>query len=307
MAPRSFRPRPVLAVVTALGMLALSACGVLGGGDGGTGVTDDAASRYQTVVIAMPDWTGGQATAAMAAHLLQQDLGISVALRRTSQEAAWDALGTGEVHAIMEDWGALPEKTGLYVERKRNVIDAGELGITGRVGWYVTREFADAHPGALRAGNLDDYAEELGGKLLQGDPYYATHDKAVIEDLDLPYRPAATGSESALIEEITAADRDGTPVLAYFWRPHWLHTEVDLAEVELPAGSYPHVRLRKYLNAYFAGTGGEAAALLRGFSWTEEEQNEVAGLIADGLTPRTAAARWAGAHPDRVREWLEPG
>jgi glycine betaine/proline transport system substrate-binding protein len=295
--------RPLTALAALACLPAASGCGLL---PGGGGEEPSPAGEQTYVVLAMPDWTGGQATAAMAAHVLENEVGVPVELRTGDQETSWDELATGGVDAILEDWGALPEKRELYVEGKKNVTDAGPLGITGQVGWYVPRGFADAHPDVLRAENLDAYAEDLGGELLHADPYYATLDEEIIDDLGLDYRPVAAGSEQALLDTVAAASGGGPPVLAYLWRPHWLHTEVDLAQVRLPEDeAYPQIELRKYVNTYFLEHGAEAAAFLRDFTWTEDEQNAVARLIAeDGLTPRAAAEQWATNHPERVDDWL---
>jgi glycine betaine/proline transport system substrate-binding protein len=299
---RSRLRRPLAALASLASLLSLSGCGLLpGGGEEEPG----AAGEFGLVVIAMPDWTGGQATAAMAAYVLENELEVPVELREGDQETSWDELAAGGVDAIMEDWGALPGRRELYVEGKENVTDAGALGITGQVGWYVPRGYADAHPRVLRAENLDAFAGDLGGELLHADPYYATRDEEIIDELGIDYRPVAVGNEDALLDTVTDASSSGHPVLTYLWRPHWLHTEVELAEVALPEDSYPRIELRKYLNTYFLDNGGEAAAFLRDFTWSEEEQNAVAHLIAeDGLTPRGAAEQWATNHPERVAEWL---
>lgn len=299
--------RRTLAAVPLLLAVAATACAVLPGAE-----EEGAAGDFDTVVIAKPDWTGGQATAAMAAYVIEHELGVNVDLRSGDQETAWDQLATGGIDAIMEDWGALPDRRELYVEQKGNVTDAGPLGITGRVGWYVPQRFAEAHPEVLRAENLNAFADDLGGRLLEADPYYATRDQEIIDELGLDYRPVPVGSEDALLAEVTDASLGHTPpVLAYLWQPHWVFTEADLAEVELPpqkdAGDpyYPAIELRKYLNTYFLDHGGRAAAFLRDFTWTAEEQNAVARLIAEeGYTPRRAAEEWASHHPDRVADWL---
>jgi glycine betaine/proline transport system substrate-binding protein len=288
--------QPLLAGVGALCLVAMSGCSLA------EGVAADEAGP--PVVIAVPSWPGGQANAAVAAYVLEHELGIPVQRVETDQEDAWDRLGRGSIQAILEDWGAVPDKTELYVEHRGHVVDAGALGITGHVGWYVPRAFAEAHPEALDWRHLGEFADELGGRVLQSDPQFATREAAIIEDLGLDLSPAPTGSEDALIEEIARAGADGTPLLTYFWQPHWLTTEVELAEIELP-GYYPRIELHKYLNADFAEEGGEAAAFLRNFSWSEEDQNEVAALIAhEGLTPFTAAERWVTEHPDTVAAWL---
>ncbi|MDT0347255.1 glycine betaine ABC transporter substrate-binding protein [Streptomyces litchfieldiae] len=288
---------PLLAGVGALCLVPMSACSLAEGMVAG--------DEPEPVVISMPAWPGGQANAAVAAYVLENELGVPVQRIETDQEDAWDGLGSGSIQAILEDWGAVPDKTELYVERKEYVVDAGGLGITGHVGWYIPRSFAEEHPQVLDWHHLNDFAEVLGGRLLQADPQFATRDEAIIEDLGLDLRPAAAGSEDALVERIYRAGADGTPLLTYFWQPHWLSTEVELAEVELP-GYYPRIELRKYLNAEFAEEGGEAADFLRDFSWSEEDQNEVAQLIAhDGLTPTAAAERWVTEHPDTVAAWLD--
>ncbi|MGK5531229.1 glycine betaine ABC transporter substrate-binding protein [Streptomyces sp. URMC 129] len=290
------RRHPLLAGVGALCLVATSACGVAERVTGG--------AEAAPVHIAMPDWPGGQANAAVAAHVLETELGVEAVTHPTDQATAWDAIGDGAIQAILEDWGALPEQTELHVELRADVVDAGALGITGHAGWFVPAEFARAHPRALQWRHLNDFADLLGGRILQGDPQFATRDEAVIEELGLDLRPVAAGSEDALVEEIYEAGTGGTPLLAYFWQPHWLTTEVELAEVRLP-GYYPRIELRKYLNADFAAEGGEAAAFLRNFSWTADDQNAVAGLIAhDGLSPAAAAERWVAAHPDTVASWL---
>ncbi|RKN05213.1 glycine betaine ABC transporter substrate-binding protein [Streptomyces radicis] len=288
--------QPLLAGACALCLAAVSACSLA------EGVLDE--GEPTPVLIAVPDWPGGQANAAVAAYVLEEELGIPVERFEADQAAAWDALGDGSIQAILEDWGALPEKAELYVERKEYVVDAGALGITGHVGWYVPRAFAEEYPEALDWHHLNDFTDQLGGQLLQGDPRFATRDEAIIEDLGLDLRPRSAGSEDALVEEIHRADAYDIPLLTYFWEPHWLSSQVDLAEVELP-GYYPRIELRKYLNAEFAADGGDAAAFLRNFSWTAQDQNAVAGLIAhEGLTPAAAAERWVTEHPDTVASWL---
>ncbi len=302
---------------TALALALLTGCT--------SGSGSASAGEYEEVVIAVPAWAGGQANAAVAAHVLREELGVHVRLRSLTQNQAWDLLGDGSVQAILEDWGALPEKRRLYTAQRMSVVAAGELGPTGSVGWYVPGEVADTHPGVLEWEKLNDFTglfstdETDGrGRLLTGDPADASHDAALIDSLELDYTPVASGGEEQLIEALRGAARGGSPLLAHWWQPHWLHEELELAEVELPphtagchreggsdACGYPEIELRKFLNAGFAENGGRAAEFLADFSWSAEEQNEVARMIAaEGMTPEGAAARWAEENADRVAQWL---
>ncbi|SOD61988.1 glycine betaine/proline transport system substrate-binding protein [Streptomyces zhaozhouensis] len=286
----------LLAGLGALGLVLASACDLPGEVLG-----DD---EPEPVRIAVTDWPGARANAAVVAYLLEEELGVPVEKVETDPGAAWDQLGVGDTQVLLEDWGALPDRTRLHVEQREDVVDAGELGIEGHVGWYIPGEFARANPEVLDWRHLNDFADELRGEVLQADPGFATRDEAIIEELGLDLTPVAAGSEDALIDEIHQAGARGTPLLAYFWQPHWLATKVELAEVELP-DYYPSIPLRKYLNAEFAEAGGEVVDFLRAFSWSERDQNTVAALIAgQGMTPGAAAERWVAENPDTVAAWL---
>ncbi|MDT0265265.1 glycine betaine ABC transporter substrate-binding protein [Streptomyces sp. DSM 44915] len=294
---RRLAARRLLAAGGALGLICVSACDVPGGLIG--------ADEPEPIRIAVTDWPGARANAAVVAYLLEEELGVPIEKVETEPAAAWAELGEGTTQVLLEDWGGLPELARLHVTQRGDVVGAGELGITGHVGWFIPGAFAEANPDALNWRNLNDYAEQLGGTVLQGDPRFATRDEAIIDELGLELTAVAAGSEDALVDEIYQAGAGGTPLLAYFWQPHWLATKVELAEVELP-GYYPSITLRKYLNAEFAEEGGEVVDFLRAFSWSAEDQNAVAELIAgQGMTPRAAAERWVGENEDTVAAWLE--
>lgn len=71
------------------------------------------------------------------------------------------------------------------------------------------------------------------------------------------------------------------------------------------ACAHPHTALRKYLNADFARSGGAAAAFLKKFKWTTEDQNQVSLMIADRkLTPAEAAKKWVDGHRSTWKAWL---
>ncbi|SFB85586.1 glycine betaine ABC transporter substrate-binding protein [Streptomyces aidingensis] len=328
----SRRGRSALPVRVLLATLtALSTLGMLGGcvpgsarGQEDTGAAASAGFDGK-VSIAVPGWAGGQANAAVAAYVLEHQLGVPVELVDTDPDRAWDLLDSGEVHIVLEDWGASPDKQELYIRRRQTVVPAGELGPVGHVGWFVTGDYAVAHPEVRTweglAGRTGDFATAATGgrgRLLLGHPDDASFDRSLIDQLGLELTVVAAGSEEELIEALRTADRTGIPVLANWWQPHWLNSEITMTEVELPPYTpgcrtdpervrcgYPDIPLRKYLNAEFAGTGGEAVEFLRAFRWSTEDQNEVARLIADkGLTPEGAAAQWVAANPEKTGFWI---
>ncbi|MCI0386406.1 ABC transporter substrate-binding protein [Streptomyces sp. CNQ085] len=314
----SRRVRTTLAAGSAvLGLAALSACGAAdtsassGGGD--------------TVTIAVPSWVGAEANAAVAKHVLEEELGVEVKLQQMDEPVAWDALDSGKVDAILEDWGGVPKKEERYIEERETVVPAGDLGVTGHIGWFVPKYFADENPDVTDWKNLNKYADELrttesGGKgqLLEGSPSYTTNDDAIIKNLDLDLKTVYAGSEAAQITQIKKYVKEKKPFLSYWWTPQWLNAEIDFVEVELPeytegcdadpekvACAYPNTPLQKYLNADFAKDGGDAAQFLKNFEWSTEQQNQVAKWIAgDGMSSEDAAAKWAEENKSTWEKWL---
>ncbi|MEU7420238.1 ABC transporter substrate-binding protein [Streptomyces antibioticus] len=278
----------------------------------------------RTVTLSVQSWVGAQANVAVAQYLLESELGYRVDTVQVDEVPAWDALSQGRVDAILEDWGH-PDQEKRYVHDKKTIARGGGLGVTGHIGWYVPAYFAKQHPDVTDWKNLDRYADEMrtpesGGKgqLLDGSPSYVTNDKALVKNLDLDYQVVFAGSEAAQITQITRFAKEKKPFLTYWYAPQWLFEKVPMTEVRLPAYeegcdadpakvacAYPHTPLQKYLNADFARNGGDAAAFLKKFRWTTEDQNEVSLMIADQkLTPREAAEKWADRHASTWKAWL---
>ncbi|MFJ6982277.1 MULTISPECIES: ABC transporter substrate-binding protein [unclassified Streptomyces] len=282
------------------------------------------AQGAKTVTLSIQSWVGAQANVAVAQYLLEHELGYRVDTVQVDEVPAWDALSQGRVDALLEDWGH-PEQEQRYVKDKKTIVDGGGLGVTGHIGWFVPTYFAKEHPDVTDWRNLDKYASQLrtpesGGKgqLLDGSPSYVTNDKALVKNLDLDYQVVFAGSEAAQITQIKRFAQQKKPFLTYWYMPQWLFEEVPMTEVKLPAYkdgcdadpekvacAYPHTPLKKYLNADFARDGGRAAAFLKKFKWTTEDQNAVSLLIADQkLTPQDAAEKWVKDNESKWRSWL---
>ena len=278
----------------------------------------------RTVTLSVQSWVGAQANVAVAQYLLEHELGYRVDTVQVDEVPAWDALSQGRVDAILEDWGH-PEQEQRYVRDKKTIVPGGDLGVTGHIGWYVPTYFAERHPDVTDWKNLNKYADrfrtpESGGKgqLMDGSPSYVTNDKALVKNLKLDYRVVFAGSEAAQITQIKQFAKERKPFLTYWYTPQWLSEKVSMTEVKLPAYeegcdadpekvacAYPVTPLQKYLNADFAGHGGEAADFLERFRWTTEDQNEVSLLIAEQkLSPRDAARKWVDGHESTWRKWL---
>ncbi|MGC3003140.1 ABC transporter substrate-binding protein [Streptomyces sp. G35A] len=314
------RTTPAVAGVSAL--LLLTGCGAA---DMTRQASPFANARgAKTVTLSVQSWVGAQANVAVARYLLEHELGYRVDTVQVDEVPAWDALSQGRVDAILEDWGH-PEQERRYVQDKKTIVNGGDLGVTGHIGWFVPTYFAKQHPDVTDWKNLDRYAErfrtpESGGKgqLMDGSPSYVTNDKALVKNLKLDYRVVFAGSEAAQITQIKQFAKERKPFLTYWYTPQWLFGKVPMTEVRLPAYeegcdadpekvacAYPHTPLRKYLNADFAEKGGEAADFLEKFTWTTEDQNDVSLMIAEQkLSPGEAAKKWVDSHESTWKAWL---
>ncbi|MCD9142828.1 ABC transporter substrate-binding protein [Streptomyces albireticuli] len=320
------KARQWIVAAGALALLATTGCGAADMTKQASPYADAAGTK--TVTLSVQSWVGARANAAVAKYLLEHELDYRVDTVQVDEVPAWDALSQGRVDAILEDWGH-PDQEKRYVEDKKTIAPGGDLGVTGHIGWFVPKYFADAHPDVLDWKNLNKYASQLrtaesGGKgqLLDGSPSYVTHDKALVNNLGLDYKVVFAGSEAAQITQIQQFAKKKQPFLTYWYEPQWLFNEVPMVEVKLPPYTdacaekgaadpstvncaYPTSTLKKFLNADFTRKGGKAARFLKNFHWSKDDQNEVAQMIAEEkLSAEEAAERWVERHPDVWKRWL---
>ncbi|MFB0616799.1 ABC transporter substrate-binding protein [Streptomyces sp. AGS-58] len=314
--------RRTTALAGALTLLTATGCGAADMTKQASPFADAKGSK--TVTLSVQSWVGAQADVAVAQYLLEHKLGYRVDTVQVDEVPAWDALSQGRVDALLEDWGH-PDQEKRYVHDKRTIAPGGGLGVTGHIGWYVPTYLVKQHPDITDWKNLNKYASlfrtaESGGKgqLMDGSPSYVTNDKALVKNLKLDYQVVFAGSEAAQITQIKQFAKDRKPFLTYWYAPQWLFEKVPMTEVKLPpykegcdadaakvACAYPHTPLQKYLNAKFARDGGRAAAFLKKFRWTTEDQNQVSLMIAEQKTdPAQAARKWVDSHPDVWKRWL---
>ncbi|MCW2869218.1 ABC transporter substrate-binding protein [Actinacidiphila oryziradicis] len=319
---RPARWRAGMAGLAALG-LALTACGgaKIGASSPSSGSSSGKCGAFN---LAVNPWVGYEADAAVVAYVAKTELGCTVTKKDLKEEVAWQGFGTGEVDAVLENWGHDDLKK-KYITQQKTAVSAGQTGNKGVIGWYVPPWLAKKYPDITDWKNLDKYAaqfktSESGGKgqLLDGDPSYVTNDAALVKNLKLNYKVVYAGSEAALITAFRQAEAKKTFVLGYFYEPQWFLSEVPLVKVNLPkyttgcdadlqkvACDYPVYNLDKIVSKTFADSGSPAYDLVKNFNWTNADQNLVAKYIAqDKLTDDAAAKKWVDANQAKVKAWL---
>ena len=311
------------AVAAAL-IMSLAACG---GAKSDAGGTTPSAGTKGTVNLAVNPWVGHEADAAVVAYLLENKLGYQVDKKELKEEISWQGFGTGEVDAILENWGH-PDLKKTYIEQKKVAVEAGLTGNKGTIGWYVPQWMADKYPDITDWKNLNKYAdlfktsESKGkGQFLSGDPSFVTNDEALIKNNKLNYTVVYSGSEAAIIKAAQQATAQKKPLLFYFYEPQWLFAKAKYVRVKLPAYTagcdadpkkiacdYPDYDLDKIVSKKFADTNSTAYQLIKNFSWTNDDQNLVSDYLTNqGMDADKAAEKWVNEHEATWKPWIPAG
>lgn len=274
--------------------------------------------------IAVNNWVGYAANAYVIGEIAEKRLGCRVNYVSLDEQTSWQGFASGDVDAIVENWGH-PDLKKLYIDELGVAQKAGKTGNKGVIGWWVPPWMAKKYPDITNWKNLNKYADmfqtsESGdeGQLLDGSPAFVTNDEALVENLKLDYKVVYAGSETALIQAFRQAQQNKEPMIGYFYSPQWFLAEVPLVQVQLPKYTegcdadpekvdceYPPYDLDKVVSTDFADSGSSAYDLVKNFHWTDDDQNTVAKYIAvDGMSNADAAQKWIDDNPDQVKDWL---
>ena len=314
--------------------LVLGACSSPPGGSGapsapaasGAAPSGSAAGGAKgTVKIAINPWVGAEANVAVVKSLLEDKLGYTVTATPLAEEVAWPGFETGEIDVILENWGH-PDLEKKYITDTGVAQDAGLNGVDGIIGWYVPEWMATQYPDIVDSENLNKYAElfktsESGeqGQFLGSDPTFVTNDEALIKNLDLNFKVVYSGSEAAHDHGIPAGHRPEDAAARLLLRPA-VAPQQDQAGQGQPAGldrglrrrarttvacDYPLYKLNKIVATTFADSGGDAATLVKNFSWTNEDQNLVADYITNqGMSADDAGDKWVADNEAKWSAWM---
>ncbi|WP_045748092.1 ABC transporter substrate-binding protein [Actinoplanes rectilineatus] len=275
------------------------------------------------VRIAVNPWSGYAANVAVVARLLETELGCTVTTAELTEANSWAGLADGTVDVILENWGHDDLKK-KYIDDQRVAVELGLTGNKGVIGWYVPQWMTKTYPDITNYRKLNDHADlfrtersEGKGQFLAGDPSFVTNDSTLITNLKLDYTVVYAGSEDKLIAAFRKAQTEKTPLIGYFYEPQWLLSEIDLVRVPLPlyrpgcdadpdkvACDYQPYDLDKIGRKAFVDSGTPAASLIKNFTWTNDDQNQVARQMTKGADADEAAQTWLDANRTVWEAWL---
>ena len=284
-----------------------------------------------TITLAVNPWNGSAVNVAVAAQLLEDELGYTVETVDIDENAQWAAINTGEIDGSLEVWpsGHAGNRADFIDSADGNVDDAGLLGPVGKIGWFMPTYMVDQYPALATWEGLADpelaamfATAETGdkGQYLGGDPSWTIYDPQIIENLGLNFEIVYVGSETGILAALDAAYNREEPILFYFWTPHSAFNSYDLTNVKLPeyndecyasadAGGvdcdYPADDLFKIVNRDLKNDAPAADALLRNMNYAAADQiSMLAAVELDGASIEEAAAAWIAANASTWQAWL---
>ncbi len=237
-----------------------------------------------------------------------------------------EALMTGDVDVVMEEW---TDNIPTYNADR----DAGkfvELGINfndNYQGFYIPRYVADANPGLKTVRDLKDYAflftdpeDPSKGRIFGGIPGWAITEimekKVTVYGLDGSYNYVVPGSNAALDAALVSAYDRKEPVVSYYWEPTWLLGSYDFVLLKddpydaecFPQGygAAPSVTVTIAVSNAFATSHPDLCAFLSRYHLSSPLISEALAYMKDTGADHASTARWLlGEHPELLSSWLD--
>ena len=317
---RAARPARIRLMYMLLAALLLAACG---------GSSATSAPKIP-LKLAENAWTGSSININVAKILLEEKLGYKVEIVTIDENAQWAALGNGDLSASLEVWpSGHAANAKKYIDEQKVVENLGELGVVGKISWYVPTYVVEQHP---ELATIDGFKKpenaalfktaETGeqGQFLAGDPSWVQYDQDIIKNLNLNFKVVRAGSEQAVLAAVDSAYSRKEPILFYFWTPHSIHAKYKLTAVKLPdysaacydkatsgsvACDYPPDTLFKIAWSGLKDKAPDAYQFLKNMKYSNDDQiGMIAAVDTEKKTAEQAARNWINAHEAVWKAWI---
>ena len=287
-----------------------------GGGDG------------QTITLARNAWTASAINVEIAKQLIEQELGNNVKIVDIDENAMFSGMDSGDIDATLEIW-----PSGVVAEEQAfidggGVVNVGDLGAVGQIGWYVPDYVLKDHPDVATWEGLKDpdtaklfATAETGskGRFLATDPSYSQYDESIVKALELPFEVKYSGSEAATVAELDSKAANEEPVIMYWWTPTAAVAKYDLKQVELPKYTeecyanpdtvdcaYPEDVLFKAASAKLEAKDPKVFSFLEKFQMTNDDQLGMLPAVEIDKQPAAeVAAQWIKDNKATWEKWFQ--
>lgn len=123
-----------------------------------------------------------------------------------------------------------------------------------------------------------------------GDPSWVQHDEQIISNLDLPFQVVWTGSEDALLAEVSSAYSRQEPVLFFFYSPTPYSSNLTCPRLNCRRTVTNATPIRPRLIAPIRRTSC--------LNYGSDAQIEMLAMLNEAMTVEEAAQAWVDAHED---------
>jgi glycine betaine/proline transport system substrate-binding protein len=314
----SIRPRASAVTLAALLAATVTGCsaeeGAESAGSAGDGIT---------VQTAQFSWTAAGLTNSILSEIAADRPELGVSTLQTTQldpAAAWAGAQRGDIDLLTEV--ALPNQQELADGAGDRVEIVSETYGDAAQGWFVPA-YAVAPGGPLEGltsvTQLNDYADQLGGKFYDADPGYITTEQNAKRlagyGITLEHVVSSEAAELAQLENSYSRQE---PIVLYLYHPHAVFAQYDMVQLEEPtpytegclttgngACAMPSYSANIAASTELQEQAPEFADLLVDLRISVEEMEEMQKQVdVDGEDVGTVARQWVDEHATQIDEWV---
>ncbi|NCD25982.1 MAG: glycine betaine ABC transporter substrate-binding protein, partial [Deltaproteobacteria bacterium] len=246
------------------------------------------------VRLAYVEWDCATAST-MTAKAALEEMGYEVETLPVAAAAMWQALGTGDVDAMVTAW--LPVTHGDYYAKVQDKVEkVSTISGGAKLGWAV--------PAYVTIDSIEDLnanADKFDGKIIGIDPGAGLMklSEQVVSDYGLKLE-LMEGSGATMTAALADAIKHKKWVVVTAWSPHWMFGKWDLKYLKDPKGvlggeEQIEAIVRKGLDKDMP----EVHAFFSNFKWDSPAQLQmVMAWNQAGGTPEDNARRFLKEYPD---------
>ena len=253
------------------------------------------------VRIAYVEWDCATASTMTAKAALEQ-MGYEVETLPVVEAAMWQALGTGDVDAMVTAW--LPVTHADSYKKVQDKVEKVSVVSGGaKLGWavpaYVTIDSIE---------ELNANADRFDGKIIGIDPGAGLMklSEQALADYDLNKLELMEGSGATMTAALENAIKNKDWVVVTAWSPHWMFGKWDLKYLKDPKGVLGgEEKIEAIVRKGLKEDMPEVHAFFSNFKWDSPAQLQmVMAWNQAGGTPEENAERFLKEHPDTVKGWM---
>ncbi|MBG0775192.1 MAG: glycine betaine ABC transporter substrate-binding protein [Desulfovibrionaceae bacterium] len=254
------------------------------------------------VKLAYVEWDCATASTNVAKAALEK-MGYEVEILPVAAAAMWQAVGTGDVDAMVTAW--LPVTHADYFAKvKDKVEDLGAIAGGAKLGWAV--------PDYVAIDSMDQVnanAAKFDGKIIGIDPGAGLMklSEQAVKDYGMDKMELMEGSGATMTAALADAIKHDKWVVVTAWSPHWMFGTWKLKYLKDPKGvlgGEEHIDtiVRKGLKADMP----EVYTFFQNFKWKNADQLQMvmAWNQQKGVTPEQSAQRFLKENPEQVAGWM---